>query len=121
MFGSRPIIKIVVGDFLGAAVDATILKIVVEEESEAVVALPCSWWRSATRMGSQVLGFPALLLYLDGDNEATWTALESGEVHMYPEVWRTDAGAARPRQLHRGSALPARVTLEEVRLIDSRY
>jgi hypothetical protein len=37
-----------------------------------------------------------LLIYLDGDYEATWTALESGEVHIWPEVWTTEDGEKAP-------------------------
>jgi hypothetical protein len=101
MFGSRPVIKIVVGNFLAAAVDAQILKIVVEEVSSLDAYCFCvkkfrsCSLRQSIALGSQVLGFPALLVYLDGDYEATWTALESGAVHIWPEVWRTEEGETR--------------------------
>ena len=108
MLETRPIIKVIVGNFLGAAIDAQILKIVVEEvspvstsvvffgtSSSGTEILSCSWWQSATYLG-QVLGFPALLVYLDGDYETTWNALESGEAHLWPEVWRTEEGDFPP-------------------------
>jgi hypothetical protein len=108
MLETRPIIKVIVGNFLGAAIDAQILKIVVEEVSPVGISvvffgtsssgteiLSCSWWQSATYLG-QVLGFPALLVDLDGDYETTWNALESGEAHLWPEVWRTEEGDFPP-------------------------
>jgi ABC-type proline/glycine betaine transport system substrate-binding protein len=67
-FDDRPVITIVLGDFLSAAVDARLLKTVVEE----------------------ILGFPARLVSYAGDCQSTWAALASGEAHIWPEVWRTE-------------------------------
>ncbi len=67
-FDDRPVISIVLGDFLSAAVDARLLKTVVEE----------------------ILGFPARLVSYAGDYHSTWAALASGEAHIWPEVWRTE-------------------------------
>ena len=71
-FSSRPTITIVVQEWLGSAVNAQLLKIVVEE----------------------MLGFPAQLLNLHGE-EPAWAALETGMAHLMPEVWRTDDDSAK--------------------------
>jgi hypothetical protein len=53
-------------------VNAQLLKVVVEE----------------------MLGFPAQLLKFEGEM-AAWAALENGEAHLMPEVWRTDDDSAK--------------------------
>jgi hypothetical protein len=39
-----------------------------------------------------MMGFPTQLLYYDGDYNKTWSSLERGEAHIYPEAWVVDDG-----------------------------
>jgi hypothetical protein len=48
--------------------------------------------------GVQVMGFPTELIYTGDGGLHLWRQLESGEIHMWPEVWRSEDGTQRYRQ-----------------------
>jgi len=78
-FDEQPVISIVLGDFLSARVDARMLKTVIEE----------------------IVGYPAQLVSYDGDYQTTWAALEAGDAHFWPEVWRTEEDEYYIEYVHR--------------------
>ena len=48
---------------------------------------------SAVACGTQGMGFPTEIIPMEGDELGpNWVKLVSGEAHMWPEVWTTEAG-----------------------------
>jgi hypothetical protein len=39
-----------------------------------------------------VTGYPTELVYTGGDYELTWVGLETGALHMFPEIWMSEDG-----------------------------
>jgi hypothetical protein len=42
---------------------------------------------------SQVMEYPAQVVWYEGNLDVTWPELELGNAHIYPEVWTTEYGA----------------------------
>ena len=39
------------------------------------------------------MGFPAEIIYIGDGGSTLWKALERGDLHIWPEVWRSEDGA----------------------------
>ena len=42
---------------------------------------------------TQVMGFPAEIISVGEGGSTLWKALERGDLHIWPEVWRFEDGA----------------------------